>query len=41
MAPIGNFSGIADTSIARIDGILAASVAGIDNITLSTDPTRS
>jgi len=36
MAPIGKFSGIADTSIAKIDNILAASINNVDNITLST-----
>ena len=38
MAPIGKFSGVAKTSISRVDNILAASISGIDNINLALGP---
>ena len=34
MAPIGKFSGVTKTEFGRVDDILAANIAGIDNINL-------
>lgn len=37
MAPIGKFSGVTKTKFGRVDNILPANIAGIDNVNLSLD----